>query len=127
MATEGALQYLPGVKASADLSAKQFRCMKVSGNGTVTVAAAITDKVVGILQDAPASGVAASVAIGGRSKAVAGGNVTAGDVLGTDDAGRVVTIAPGTDTTQYIIGRALTGGAVNEVISVLVTPGGRAA
>lgn len=126
MAIEGALQSIVGIKASADLSAKQFRCVKYSGVGTVTVVAAITDKVCGILQDTPVSGQAANVAQAGLTKALAGGTVTAGDTVGTDNAGRVVTIVPGTDTTQYVVGKAQTSGAINEVISVLLALSGRA-
>lgn len=127
MAFEGNLQALPGLSASADLSAKQFRFVKMSGDATVDVCAAITDKLVGVLQDAPTSGVMANVVGFGVSKVVAGGTVTAGDVVGTDNQGRAVTIAPGSDTTQYIGGRAITGGASGEIISIFVTPGGRAA
>lgn len=127
MAIEGALSALPGVKASADLSAKQFRAVKMSGNLTVDVCAAITDKVVGVLQDAPASGASANVAFDGVSKMLLGGTVAAGDVVGTDNQGRAVTIVSGTDTTQYILGRCVSGGAVSEIGSILVQPGGRAA
>lgn len=128
MATEGALQLIPGVKASADLSSKQFLGMKVSGVGTVTVCAAITDKVVGVLQDAPASGAPAAVAHGGKTKMIAGGVVTAGDLVGVTSAGKAVTIVAGTDTTQYILGRALTTSATDgDYIEVLLFPGGRCA
>jgi hypothetical protein len=127
MAFEGNLQALPGLSASADLSAKQFRFVKASGNATVDVCAAITDKLIGVLQDNPTSGQPANVVGFGVSKVVAGGNVTAGDVVGTDNQGRAVTIVPGSDTTQYIGGRAITGGAIGEDISISVTPGGRAA
>lgn len=127
MAIEGVVECFVGLKASADLSAKQFRCVKVSGNGTVTVNAAITDKTVGILQDAPTSGQPAAVGFQGVSKALAGGTVTAGDIVGTDNQGRVVTITPGTDTTVYVVGTARSGGAISEIIDVLLKVGGRAA
>jgi hypothetical protein len=127
MAFEGALQALVGVSASADLSAKQFLVMKISGVATVTVCAGVTDKPCGILQDAPASGSPANVAFSGVSKAVAGGTVTAGDTVGTDANGKVVTYVEGTDTTKYRVGRALTSGAANEVISVQLMLGGRLA
>lgn len=127
MATEGALQFIPGVKASADLSAKQFLAMKMSGNGTVTVCAAATDKPVGVLQDNPVSGLPAAVAFSGKTKVVAGGTVTAGDEVGTDANGKAVTYVAGTDTTKYRMGIAVTGGALNEVIEVLLLPAGRLA
>jgi phage baseplate assembly protein gpV len=127
MAVEGALQYIPGAKASADLSAKQFFVMKISGNSTVTVGAAATDVPCGILQDAPVSGAPAAVAFAGVSTAVAGGTVAAGDVVGMDANGKVVTYVPGTDTTKYMVGKALTGGASGETISILLSLGGRLA
>lgn len=127
MAIEGALSALVGIKASADLSAKQFRAVKMSGNLTVDVASAITDKIIGVLQDAPASGASANVAFDGVSKMLLGGTVAAGDVVGTDNQGRAVTIVAGTDTTQYVLGRCVFGGAVGEIGSILVQPGGRAA
>ncbi len=127
MAFEGALQCIPGLKASADLSAKQYYGMKMSGDGTCTVCAAITDKVVGVLQNAPTSGSAASVADRGVTKMLAGGTIAAGDIVGVTNAGKAVTIVPGTDTTQYVLGQAVTGGADGEYISVDLKPGGRAA
>lgn len=127
MAIEGLVDCYPGLKASADLSAKQFRVMKVSGAGTVTVCAAITDVVIGILQDAPVSGQPAAVAFDGLSKAVAGGTVAAGNLLGTDNQGRVVAIVAGTDTTQYSVAVARSAGAVGDTIDVLLRIGGRAA
>lgn len=127
MAIEGILQSLPGASASADLSAKQFHIVKMTGDKTVTFCAAVTDLCMGVLQDAPTSGQPANVAIGGLSKVLAGGTITAGQLVGTDNAGKAVAIVAGTDTTQYILGRAITGGASGEYISVLVTPGGRAA
>jgi hypothetical protein len=127
MAIEGILQSLPGVSASADLSAKQFYIVKMSGDKTVTFCAGVTDKCIGVLQDAPTSGQPANVAIGGLSKVLAGGTVAYGDLVGTDGNGKAVAIVAGTDTTQYVLGRCVLGGASGEYISVLLTPGGRAA
>lgn len=127
MAIEGALSSIPGVKASADLSAKQFFIMKVSGVQTVTVLAATTDKILGVLQDAPASGASANVAFDGVTKVVAGGTVTAGDTVGSDSSGKAVTYVEGTDTTKYRLGLALTSGASGDVISVALQITGRLA
>jgi hypothetical protein len=126
MATEGVLTSIPGLKASADLSAKQYRFVKMSGNSQVDVCAAITDKVVGVLQDNPVSGLPANVADEGRSKVLLGGTVAYGDMVGTDNQGRAVTIVAGTDTTQYVCGRCVFGGAVGEIGSIQVNLSGRA-
>src|ERR1041385_2745688 len=120
MAFEGAIQSIPGVKASADLSAKQFYIMKMSGVGTVTVCAATTDKPCGVLQDAPASGAPANVAFDGVSKVLAGGTITAGDTVGTDGNGKAATYVEGTDTTKYRLGVALQSGVSGDYIAVLL-------
>lgn len=125
MAFEGAQQLIPGVKASASLTAKQYYAMKVSGDGTVTVCASATDKPCGVLQDAPASGAAAAVAFDGVTKWLAGGTVAAGDTVGTDSAGKAVAYVPGTDTTKYESGLCLVGGASGEYITVLLKVPGR--
>lgn len=125
MAIEGAVQIIPGLKAGADLSAKQFLVMKISAASTVMPCAATTDNPVGVLQDAPKSGQPAAVAFAGTTKAIAGGTVTAGDTVGTDGNGKVVTYVEGTDTTKYRVGKAVTGGASGETISVQLQLTGR--
>lgn len=127
MAIEGALTCIPGVSASADLSAKQFYIMKYSGVGTVTVGAATTDKPCGVLQDTPASGVRAAVAFSGLTKVIAGGTITAGDTVGMDSSGRAVTYVEGTDTTKYRVGTAQVSGVSGDIISVLLQLTGRLA
>ena len=57
--------------ASADLSAKQFYIVKMSGDNTVTVCAAVTDVPIGVLQNKPASGEQAVVRIGKGCQLVA--------------------------------------------------------
>jgi hypothetical protein len=126
MAFEGNLQAIPGLSASADLSAKQFRFMKMSGDATVTVTAAITDKLMGVLQDTPTSGQPANVAAFGASKLLLGGTVVAGDLVGTDNAGKGVAIVAGTDTTQYVGGRCLVGGVSGDIGVIEIAIGGRA-
>ena len=120
MATEGVQTSIPGVTASASLTAKQFYAVKMSGDKTVTVCNGATDCPVGILQDAPASGDPAEVCFHGVTKAVLGGTVTAGDRVGTDANGKIVTYVNGTDTTKYVIGVALEGGAANETRTIML-------
>lgn len=128
MATE-----LPGYKhtgytASSDLSSSRFRAVKISGARTVTAIAAITDKPFGVLQNAPASGQVAEVMAQGRSKMEASAAIAVGATIGVSANGRAVTIAPGTDLTQYIIGIAEDACSnAGEIISVYLTGGhGRA-
>ncbi len=105
------------VTASADLSAKQNKFVKISGAGTVTVGAAVSDKVIGVLQNAPASGGAAAVMVNGVAKVVSGGSITAGDEVSCDANGDAIT-ASGSGT--YVAGKALTGAVDNDVVSVLL-------
>jgi hypothetical protein len=105
------------VTASADLSAKIHKFVKVSGANTVTVGAAVSDKVIGVLQNAPASGSAAVVMVTGVTKVVAGGTITAGDEVSCDANGDAIA-ATGSGT--YVAGKALTGASDNDVVSVLL-------
>lgn len=113
---------LTGLTASADLSAKQYHFVKVSGVRTVTVCAAITDKPIGVLQNTPASGEAAEIVAVGVTKVSSDSAVTAGDLIGTSSDGQADTIAAGTDTTVYVAGQALdstnaAGGLVTALIN----------
>tara|TARA_Y100000310_G_scaffold260401_1_gene269312 strand:- start:1815 stop:2201 length:387 start_codon:yes stop_codon:yes gene_type:complete len=58
-------------KAGEALTSDQYKIMKMSGESVIKSTAA-TDNHVGILQDAPANGAAASVAIAGVSKIIMG-------------------------------------------------------
>lgn len=108
MAIEGGPQLkLVGFTASADLSAKQYYAVKISGSRTVTVCAATTDIPIGILQNAPTSGQAAEVCVIGHTKVNSDGVITRGTPVGTSADGQIVTYVAGTDTTKYCIGQAL--------------------
>jgi hypothetical protein len=100
-----------GLIAGADLSAAQFQIVKLSAAKTVILCAAATDKPIGILQNTPKSGQAASVCWNGLSKVVVGATVAFGDTVGTDTNGRAVTYVAGTDTTKYGVGQVIEPGA----------------
>lgn len=93
---------------------------------TVIVAAAATDKVLGVacLPDggSAASGDRLDVAVGGIYEVIAGGTVARGDLLTSDASGKAVTAAPVAGTNNYVIGRALMSGVSNDVIAVLLIP-----
>lgn len=105
------------VKAAADLSTKQYRFVKLTGDLSVNVCSAATDAPYGVLQDKPASGVAADVMTRGITKVILGGTVVAGDRLGTDANGAAVKLTEGTDTTKYVVGQALVGGVSGDIIA----------
>jgi hypothetical protein len=110
--------------ANADLSAKQFQPVKLVTGGKVDACSAAADRAIGILQNAPTSGHAATVRILGVSKGVSDGSGTAiavGDLVGTNASGVLVQKA----TSLYsALGYALTTSAASgTIISVLLLPG----
>lgn len=115
-----------GIRANSDLRANQFMAVKFHGTATidtVVAIAAVTDKPLGILNNAPNTGEAAEVVMFGVQKGKLGGTVARDDMLVVAADGRLVTGVPGTDTTKWIIGRALESGVANQIISVaLSTP-----
>jgi len=131
------------VLASEDLSAKQFYAVDLANASGVAKALAISaagQRVVGILQNAPASGAVAIVrplGCGRTSKMISGGSVTAGESLGVTSAGKAKTIVKGkVDTSDAggasdpVIGSnaagiALVSGATDlDVIQVLLSAQG---
>lgn len=107
--------------AGADLSALQWTAVKLNSTGQVVAVAAITDVPIGILQNAPISGAAAEVLIIGGTKILASAAIALPAVLGVDATGRAKKIAPGTDTTQYVIGQAdIAASATGDIITAVV-------
>ncbi len=116
MAYEGALCNIPGLKAGADLSTKQFFAVKVDTDGDVVLAGA-GEVAVGILQDKPAAdGRAATVADGGVSKCVFGATVAPGALVMSDANGKLITATTG----NYVIGICREGGDADEIGSVIL-------
>lgn len=109
-----------GVLANSDLSAAQFLAVKFHGtatNDTVVAIAAATDIPLGVLQNAPKQGEESEVVLTGIAKLKAGGVITRDDLLTIASDGRFVKATPGTDTTKYVIGRALESAAANQIFS----------
>ena len=124
MAFEAAQIKVGNFTASADLSAKQYHFVKMSGNNTVTVCAAITDAPIGVLQNSPASGSAAEVCLFGVTKVVADGTLAAGNLIGTSADGQADAIAAGTDTTVTTVGQALNAASAGETVEMFFNPSG---
>lgn len=101
--------------AGEDLSSHQYRFVKLNTSGLL-VASGDGEVAVGVLQNAPESGQDATVMIDGVSKVVLGGNVTAGDNIGSDALGEAVTAA----ASDPIIGVAEVSGSDGETISILL-------
>lgn len=121
--------------AAADLSAKQFYAVKIDNTGKAALAGA-GEMACGILQNKPASGEAATIAVFGTTKAQAGGTVTAGDVVKADAAGKIVVASKGTTNTSdagagsdpllgsNVLGIAQESAVDGDVFPVLITHSG---
>lgn len=99
--------------AGADLSAaaNQFKLVKLDGSGNAVLCSAVTDVPIGVLQNTPASGDAASIMAVGISKVQGGGALAIGNLIGPNASGQAVAETPGTDTTHYVIGVVLEANA----------------
>lgn len=109
------------LKATADLSTKQYRFLKpdLATDGQANVAAAASDLLIGVLQNTPALGEAIQLRTIGISKILLGGTVTRGDRLTSDAVGRAIT-AVGAVVVGAI---AVQSGLVGDIISAFVCQG----
>jgi hypothetical protein len=107
--------------AGADLSAKQYLAVQLTTTETITVADA-TVRCVGILQNDPTSGQAASVCMLGISKAVTDGTsaIAAMDSLAPDANGKLVKTTSDNDETVAVALAPST--ADGTIIPVFVLP-----
>lgn len=112
---------IPGLTASADLSAKQFHWVKMSGDYTVTVCAAVTDVPIGVLQNKPESGQEATVAWLGVTKIVADETLTAGAVIGSSSDGQAQIVVLGTETTVHAMGQVLKGASSGGYATAIIS------
>ena len=98
--------------AGADLRTAQFKAVKINSSGQAVLAAA-GDFAIGILQNKPNVGEAATIQVHGISKASADAAITAGARVTPSADGQLVTATVATDNT---LGVALEGAAAAGVI-----------
>ncbi len=105
------------IEASADLSAQQFRAVKIGSSGAA-VAGVNESNIAGILQNNPdAAGRAAIVQYKGVAQAQVGAAVARGALLATDANGDLITTA----TQADVVAVALEAGTgANSIIAVLL-------
>lgn len=105
------------VCGATTLAAKQYYIVKQHTDGTMILAAAGTDKLVGVLQNAPAVGQAALVRFLGTTKVVAGGTISVGAWVTADSAGKAVAT---TSASDVVLGTYLGTGSASagDVIEV---------
>lgn len=107
------------MEAAGDLSvAGQFRFVEATTtDNEVDVVGSAGADAIGVLLNKPdAAGRDAEVAFAGRVKVVAGGTVTAGDKVQSDASGEAITASTG----DFVLGTCLVGGAVGELIEMLL-------
>lgn len=105
---------LTGVKAGADLSAKQNRFIKFDGSGDFVVAGAGEGS--HILMNAPISGEFVEAAsLGGGAELKLAATISAGDFLKSDSNGDAVAA---TSAGDLALARALTDGVSGDIIKV---------
>lgn len=112
---------IPGLVAAGDLAAKRYLIvMLATTTKQVKVSTGPAVANIGILQNDPASGEAASVCGAGLTRGVAGGAVTAGDMVTANSTGQCVTT---TTANNKVIGRAITAAAAaGDLIEVFLAP-----
>lgn len=104
-----------------DLSAAQYRFVKLSGDNMVVLCNSVGDTPIGVLQNKPVGSATtpgvARVRIMGISRVVAGGAVICGDKLGTDGNGAGVAK---TANTAVYMGVVTDGVGSGETITALI-------
>lgn len=105
------------LEAAADLSAAQYKFVKLDTAGKVVLCAAVTDKPIGVLLNKPnASGKTAEVGNIGVYPVDSDSALNEGDLIGTAADGQADAKVPGTDTTNFIVGHVLVAsGAAGEL------------
>lgn len=112
--------------AGENLAAARFRFVSLgTADGTV-VRAGANSRVLGVLQNAPLVGDAASVAVAGVVKVVAGGSISRGSLVRSDANGAAVaaTMPSGTwsGTTEHVAGVALEAASTGQLVEILLMP-----
>lgn len=109
--------------ANTDLSASDYCGVDINSTGKVILATGAGATIVGVLQnanDCTAAGKTASVKVKGVTKMKLGGTVAIGDKVRVDASGRAVTASAQDVLDGKVIGKCLTGGAVNNFGTVLL-------
>lgn len=120
MAHETALTSI-SLAAGADLSALQYTFVTVNSSGQC-VAAAANSLALGVLQNNPVAGEAATVAISGETKIKLGATLTPSAQVEVGATGGKAAAAAGTGS--YVMGVLTLGGADNEIGSMVIRTAG---
>lgn len=110
--------------AGSDFTGDIYKLAEVSANDTIDVVNGLTDTVAGIIGEEVLAGRNVSlVLLQGRVKVMAGGNITAGQVLIPSVTGRVIGTTQGAIPTGVMgVGIALSAGVNGDIIEMLAQP-----
>jgi len=105
------------VCGAASLATKQYYIVKQHTDGTAILAAAGTDKIIGVVQNKPAVGAAALVRFLATTKVVAGGVINPGDWVTSDANGKAIATVTNKDVClgTYLGSAACASGDIIEV------------
>lgn len=120
MAFQGSQVCIPGLKAGADLSAvgNQYKFVKLSAVNTVVLCTAVTDKVIGVLQNRPASGEGADVCAIGITKLQGDADLSVGVYVGpSTDSQAQAAVATQFPCGQIIEDNAAAGGYCTALVN----------
>lgn len=108
---------LSGVCGATSLATKQYYIVKQHTDGTIIIAAAATDKFIGVLENKPAVGSAALIRIGGTAKVIAGGAINPGAWVTSDGSGQAIATTTDKDVVlgMYIGSAAAASGDLIQV------------
>ena len=110
-------------EANGDISTKQYYFVKPhTVFNRIVVCTGATDIPIGVLQNKPdAAGKAAEVMMIGLTKVSADAALTIGDLIGTSADGQADAKTPGTDTTEYVVGRVYeAASAAADIVSAFI-------
>jgi hypothetical protein len=111
--------FVVSLEAAADLSAHQYKFVKLNSSGQIAAIAAATDIPVGVLQNKPAAaGDVGEVMVLGVTKLQGDADLVKGNQIGTSADGQADAKTAGTDTTEYAVGQVLED---NSVAAGLIT------
>ena len=111
------------ISRNAGSAITQFRMVKLNTSGDVVPCDTDGELAIGVAQMDGSTGDPIPVMVGtGVTKITAGETISPGDTVGTDTSGRAgfkQATNTGADLGDWIMGTALTGGVVGELIEVL--------
>lgn len=107
-------------EANVDLSSHKFRIVELMTTGKVRPASGGTGE--GILQNVPQSGEAASVAIDGESKIIAGEALSIGDYIVAKSGGWAIAVTSGDALPLKVMGKVLVAAASGGIATARIEP-----